>query len=728
MGLLTRRGLEWFRARSARAAETTVLPRVALPRWALASVTNIMHGMGVRPEGARFDEAQAYVERAWVYAAARRKSILYGMPTLRVYEGDPEGDHEEVDVKHPLRALLSNPNSWQSRVDFWEDVGLFLALKGEAILALDGAPAKSASVLGQPTMISVMNPARLEARPGMANFIDQWVYRAPTGGVANYAAHEVIQIKFRNPRDEFRGLGHVKPASDAIEMEKGASAYNLAMLDNMCEPGGFIEYTGDENILTQDQMKQLIEAKEGRHRGVNRAGLLTYLMPGEAWKQAGFTPREMQYREMRQSARAEILATFGLPPVMVGIVETATYNNAVEQRKSTWEETMIPELTKMQEALNSPGSGLTWRYGETTFVKWDYSKIAALQETIDAKHMRLKDAFDRGAITRNELRQITLGLNTVPGLDDYWLSSSYIQNGTDVEAAQQRSRARKMLAPPVAVRAEVAFADVQRELAYKLAMVARDGVERRWAKHLRGALERQAARALDRFARAGTHASADTVLPQAIELREMKREVHDLVEATVLDGVRDGVREVSRIARHGNRRSLALKEARPDMDVDPNALRAIAELEQKLVQRVNATTWQRVKDDLAESASLGESVSETKDRLQITLGERRSDYECMRISRTEVGRCSNAGAVIGYRESGVVAKLEWVSTPDDRVRDSHAELDGATADIGTTVWTTRSGAEIDNGMEYPLDPNGEAEETINCRCMPLAIVSTEDEQ
>ena len=49
----------------------------------------------------------------------------------------------------------------------------------------------------------------------------------------------------------------------------------------------------------------------------------------------------------------------------------------------------------------------------------------------------------------------------------------------------------------------------------------------------------------------------------------------------------------------------------------------------------------------------------------------------------------------------------WIATPDNRTRDSHAMLDGASVPLGDV---------FDNGLERPRDPNGTPAEICNCRC------------
>jgi uncharacterized protein with gpF-like domain len=56
--------------------------------------------------------------------------------------------------------------------------------------------------------------------------------------------------------------------------------------------------------------------------------------------------------------------------------------------------------------------------------------------------------------------------------------------------------------------------------------------------------------------------------------------------------------------------------------------------------------------------------------------------------------------------------MEWLTARDDRVRDSHQELDGEVAAVGDR---------FSNGLLYPLDPAGPPEEIVNCRCVALPV-------
>ncbi len=55
---------------------------------------------------------------------------------------------------------------------------------------------------------------------------------------------------------------------------------------------------------------------------------------------------------------------------------------------------------------------------------------------------------------------------------------------------------------------------------------------------------------------------------------------------------------------------------------------------------------------------------------------------------------------------------EWMSAKDNRVRDSHAQLNGVRVRYNKT---------FPNGCRYPGDPSGRPEKVYNCRCTMVAI-------
>jgi hypothetical protein len=91
------------------------------------------------------------------------------------------------------------------------------------------------------------------------------------------------------------------------------------------------------------------------------------------------------------------------------------------------------------------------------------------------------------------------------------------------------------------------------------------------------------------------------------------------------------------------------------------------------------------------------------------IDQRMPFYRTEMIVRTETIRAANASANSLYATWGA-KKKEWLATMDDRVRDTHAAVDGKQIaidkafDVGGT------------SLRFPGDPQGDISQTINCRC------------
>lgn len=80
------------------------------------------------------------------------------------------------------------------------------------------------------------------------------------------------------------------------------------------------------------------------------------------------------------------------------------------------------------------------------------------------------------------------------------------------------------------------------------------------------------------------------------------------------------------------------------------------------------------------------------------------------IARTETHGAANYGSIQAAITTGLPMQKEWLAAEDHRTRASHSEADGQTVGI-------EEGFKVGGSwMFYPGDPEGPAEEVINCRC------------
>ena len=117
----------------------------------------------------------------------------------------------------------------------------------------------------------------------------------------------------------------------------------------------------------------------------------------------------------------------------------------------------------------------------------------------------------------------------------------------------------------------------------------------------------------------------------------------------------------------------------------------------------------------------GESIDNLAKR--VALGTTQQDMNAaIRNARTSTTCAQNAGRTQSYQRAvnmGIELYQVWLAALDSRTRSSHRHMDGEKVKVvkGKQV-------KFSNGLRYPADPDGRAEEVWNCRC---TLVTSFDE-
>lgn len=100
-----------------------------------------------------------------------------------------------------------------------------------------------------------------------------------------------------------------------------------------------------------------------------------------------------------------------------------------------------------------------------------------------------------------------------------------------------------------------------------------------------------------------------------------------------------------------------------------------------------------------------------------------SRSRAMTIARTEVHEVQQSAQFEAIQETGLHVTKEWLAVSDARTREDHAEADGQEQNMEDPFII---GDENDELM-HPGDPDGPANQVINCRCICLFNTKTKSE-
>ncbi|GHS94695.1 portal protein [Alphaproteobacteria bacterium] len=344
----------------------------------------------------------------------------------------------DVEVEdHPLLDLLHNPNPRQSGSSFLENVFSQYLLSGNVYIeaqytngAWEDAPPEAPPPLqGAPQQFLQRPPYR---PPTALNLLrSDYVHilvdsqGQPLGFEYKSGKQKrlfpidlqtgrssLLHIKTFHPLNDWYGMSPIEAAARAIDQHNAVGEHNLSILQNGGRPSGalLIRPSTGGGTLTQEQRESLRQDIRALYGGTENAGRIMVLEGNCEWKEMGLSPKDLDFKAGKNISAREIAQAFGVPPILVGLTEEATFSNYKEARLNFWEDTLLPLLDFFVSELNR---WLVPMFDATLHVRYDRDKIPALASKRDYIWSALKDAT---FLTVNEKRQ-ALGYGPVVGGD-----------------------------------------------------------------------------------------------------------------------------------------------------------------------------------------------------------------------------------------------------------------------------------------------------------------------
>jgi HK97 family phage portal protein len=214
---------------------------------------------------------------------------------------------------------------------------------------------------GLVTELHLLRPDRVEVVPGKGNIPKKYIYKVnerevsyPVDQITGYS--DILHLKNFNPSDDWLGLSQIESASYSIDIHNQASTWNKSLLQNGARPTGVMivkSHNNSPGYLNEQQFKRLVDQLEDKFMGSKNAGRPIILEGGIDWKEMGYSPKDMDFVETKNSAAREISLAFGVPPQLLGIRGDNTYNNMQEARLAFWEETVLPLIDCAVDSINN---------------------------------------------------------------------------------------------------------------------------------------------------------------------------------------------------------------------------------------------------------------------------------------------------------------------------------------------------------------------------------------
>ena len=303
---------------------------------------------------------------------------------------------------HPLLTLLNRPNPLQGGTELCEALYAQRLIAGNAYLHAVGPKGEA------PLELYTLRPDRINIIPGSGGIpkayrytIDQRSVDIPVDVISGQS--RVLHFKYFNPLDDWYGLSPMEAAAYSIDQHNQCGAWNQALLQNGARPTGALMVKSGEGAsghLTEAQFGRLKQQLDEQFSGAENAGRPLLLEGGLEWKDMSLSPRDMDFIQVKNSSARDIALAFGVPPQLLGIPGDNTYANLKEARLALWEQTIVPMLQNVTDALNN---WLVPMFDSHLMLSLDQDAIPVLAEKRDAYWERIGKA---DFLTTDEKRKL----------------------------------------------------------------------------------------------------------------------------------------------------------------------------------------------------------------------------------------------------------------------------------------------------------------------------------
>lgn len=634
---------------------------------------------GPRP-GTR-QQLQAYNDMPWLHAVVSKTSMAQAMTTWRTFVVRSVEDGKAIAVPrdfkaydretraaafrhyqraaefelvelptHPMLDFINAGNSFFSGVTARQLTALYEDVVGEsfAIMLRNGA--------GMPSSYFLLPPDWISRLPTPANNTYEIKFRSQR---LDIDADDVLHDYIPDPTDPYkRGVGFARVVADELETDEYAAKYLKRLFQNSARPDFIvsIENGGDDDI------KRLESWWRDKFGGFMRAFRPAFVNRKINLEQLSFDNSELQMIDLRKSERDIVLQTYGMPPEMMGILESsnrATIEAAdlmfsryvltprLERKRGFVQERLVPEFDDR----------LIVEYDSPVAEDREFNQTA-MQATPWAYHVD-----EHRALTGHEPLPDDAG-QVFPRPFNLEFSTTLEGFGTPPGPPDQ---------PP----------DDDQETGD----VADDDDD---------------AKALDKPGdKIGTKVGDK---PTPAEIADALLDDFDGDSMGNIRGV------MSQTVEHFGEQLLQDADIDIAFDLsDPNVTSFLDSEGAKLVTRTTKTTKAALRSTLIEGLEAGETTDELVKRIRGTMNNA-SATRAHTIARTETVKASNFGSHAAMEQAGVERK-QWLATADGSVRDSHASLNGQVKKRNTRFVVPINGRSAMHPGAF-----GIAEEDINCRC------------
>lgn len=640
------------------------------------------------------DFLQSYGEIGWLFACVSKISESFADSEWQAFNGENQTQSKALN-------LLKKPNPFMSQYELLERHSMFMDLTGKSFwyISKDG--------INRPKEIWLINPMNMWIVPDKENYIKGYIYKVGAQEIP-LDVDEVIFFNNPDPYNPYSGIGPAQAAAKALEIDKYSAEWNRNFFYNNAEPSGIL--TVPES-LNDDSYERLKEQWKDQHQGVDNAKKMAILEGGMDYKSIQTSPKDMDFVNLRDKVRDEILRIFKVPETLLGGTESSNRASAETAEYSFGKNCLKPRLKKLQDKLNNE---LLPMFGEQGIELKFTDPVPENKEFISQV---ILDNVDK-TITKNEARVMLnkiLGTKLIDIADgDVIYQATTLQplgtlptistpspsiDTTETTKSFQKKGISKTIKKRIAVQVNKNNKDRHEQFEKTV-----QPLEKEFTSTIKDYF-------LDMKQEVINNVSNKEKNPVDVgkwnkELQSRVSEIYVKCFKAAGDSTANEFKSIGNYIKKDLGISFNLK--------NPQVKKAIQNKVIK-IKDINQTTSDNIRkllddNDKDETFTVGDLTKAIKDSFTF------SDARAETIAQTEVISSLNQGTSLAYKQnSDVIDGKCWLSTDDGTTRESHMQA-GEDYSEDNPINVDEQFTVGDCSCDCPGDSSLPPEECINCRC------------
>lgn len=287
-----------------------------------------------------------YRAQLWVGIVVRKRALATArMPFEITLPGDGK---TRVLEQGPLQELMDAPNQRMSGFQLWQWTSATRDLYGEAFWL------KWRDDRGRVRELSPVHPRNITIRRNADTGEIEYVYNAgggtPLDGLPAFPESDVVAFTSYNPDNLLRGVSNLESLRMTLLNEDAARRATSSFWNNGARPSMILTHP---NELSKGAQERLKERAEAAHAGADKMGGVVVFEEGITATMTQLSNEDMQYIESRKLNREEVCAAYDVSPLVVHILDHATFSNVTEQLRSQYRDTMAPIFSDLQSIIDT---------------------------------------------------------------------------------------------------------------------------------------------------------------------------------------------------------------------------------------------------------------------------------------------------------------------------------------------------------------------------------------